>query len=73
MATRTERIAYGNGFLDVKVPERTLTVTARRPIPSVPDVEDAVREAIAQGWSDSLKGTRSDSDSSETLRHHSEV
>ena len=45
-STRTERIAYGEGFLPVRVPERTRTITAGRPLPAVPDVEQAVREAI---------------------------
>ena len=47
MSTRTERIAYGEGFLDAQVPERTRVVEAKRPMPAVPDIEQAVRDAIA--------------------------
>ncbi|MCH8062239.1 MAG: DUF2088 domain-containing protein [Chloroflexi bacterium] len=44
--TRTEHIAYGDGYLPVQVPERTRTITAKRPLPALPDVAEAVRNAI---------------------------
>ncbi len=44
--TRTEYIAYGDAFLPVQVPERTRTITAKRPLPGVPDIQQAVRDAI---------------------------
>ena len=47
-ATRAETIAYGSEQLAIRVPERTRTVTARRPLPPVPDIEQAVRDAISE-------------------------
>ena len=46
LTTRTEQIAYGDEVLSVEVPERTRTITAKQPLPAVPDIEDAVRNAI---------------------------
>ena len=45
--TVTERIAYGGGSLPIELPERTRVVTSKRPLAAVPDVEQAVRDAIA--------------------------
>ena len=45
--TVTERIAYGGSSLPVELPERTRVVNAKRPLPAVPDIEQAVRDAIA--------------------------
>ena len=45
--TRTEQIAYGDGYLPVQVPERTRTITAKRPLPALPDVDEAIRNAIS--------------------------
>ena len=45
--TRTEYIAYGDGQLPVDVPEWTRTIVAKPPMPPVPDIEGAVREALA--------------------------
>ena len=47
-ATRAETIAYGSEQLAIRVPERTRTVTAKRPLPPVPDIEQAVRDAISE-------------------------
>ena len=44
--TRTEYIAYGPDHLPIQVPDRTRTLTANDPLPAVPDIEDAVRDAI---------------------------
>ncbi len=44
--TRTEYIAYGDGYLPAQVPERTRTIAAKRPLPALPDVAEAVRDAI---------------------------
>jgi nickel-dependent lactate racemase len=44
--TRTEYIACGDGHLPAQVPERTRTVTAKGPMSPLPDVEEAVREAL---------------------------
>ena len=44
--TRTEYIANGDGHLPVQVPERTRTITAKGPMSPVPNVEEAVREAL---------------------------
>ena len=44
---RREYVAWGEGRLPVQVPERTRTITAKRPMPAVPDIEQAVREAVA--------------------------
>lgn len=43
---RTEYIVYGDGYLPVDVPERTRTITAKPPMPPVPDIVEAVREII---------------------------
>jgi len=45
--TRREYIAYGDGQLPVDVPEWTRTIVAKPPMPPVPDIEGAVREALA--------------------------
>ena len=45
--TRTEYLAYGERSIPVRVPQRTRTLTARDPLPSVPDISDALREAIS--------------------------
>ena len=45
-ATRTEHIAYGDETIAVQLPERTRTITAKRPRPAVPDIKSAVRDAI---------------------------
>ena len=45
--TRTEYIAYGDRQLRVEVPEQTRTIAAKPPMPPVPDIEGAVREALA--------------------------
>ena len=44
--TRSEYIAYGDGYLKAQVPERTRTLVAKRPLPAIPDIEVAIREAI---------------------------
>jgi hypothetical protein len=44
--TRTEYIAYGDGYIRAEMPERTRVITAKRPLPAVPDIAEAVREAI---------------------------
>ena len=44
--TRTEHIAYGDEVIAVQLPERTRTITAKRPRPAVPDIKSAVRDAI---------------------------
>ena len=45
--TRTEHIAYGDGYIPAQVPERTRTITAKRPLPALPDVDEAIRNAIS--------------------------
>ena len=45
--TRTEYIVCGDSRLPVQVPERTRTVKANGPLPAVGDIEEAVRNAIA--------------------------
>ena len=45
-STRNERIVYGDGYLDVRVPERTRTVTAKPALAPVADIGQAVRDAI---------------------------
>lgn len=45
--TRAEQIAFGDETLTVQVPERTRTITAKRPLPAVTDIGQAVRDAIA--------------------------
>ena len=46
-STRTEYVAHGDGYLPVQVPERTRTVNANPPLPAVANIEEAVREALA--------------------------
>ena len=46
-STRTEYIAYGDGYLPAQVPERTRTINAKRPMSPVPNIEQAVRNAIS--------------------------
>ncbi|MCI0441430.1 MAG: nickel-dependent lactate racemase [Chloroflexi bacterium] len=46
-STRTEYIAYGDGYLPAQLPERTRVITGKRPIPGVPDIAEAVRNAIS--------------------------
>ena len=46
-ATRTENVAYGDWYLPVQVPEQTRTVVAKPPMNAVPDIAQAVRDAIA--------------------------
>ncbi len=43
---RVERIAYGDGRLAVRVPERARTIAAKPPMPAAPDIREAVRDAI---------------------------
>ena len=45
--TRTEYIVYGDRQLRVEVPEWTRTIVAKPPMPPVPDIEGAIREALA--------------------------
>ena len=45
-SARTERIVYGDRYLSVQVPQRTRTVTAKPKLPPVPDVAQAVKDAI---------------------------
>ena len=45
-STRIERIAYGGDYLTVRVPEHTRTVQAKPPMAPVPDIREAVREAV---------------------------
>ena len=45
--SRTEYLAFGDGRVPPKVPDRTRTITARPPMTPVPDIEAAVRDAIA--------------------------
>ncbi len=47
-STRTEYIAYGDGYMPAQVPERTRTITAKRPMSPLPDIEEAVRNAISR-------------------------
>ena len=44
--TRTERIAYGDRSLTVRLPERTRLIDARKPMAPAPDIREAVRDAI---------------------------
>ncbi|MCH8207150.1 MAG: DUF2088 domain-containing protein [Chloroflexi bacterium] len=44
--TRAEQIAYGDEVITAQVPERTRTITAKRPLPPIADIEQAVRDAI---------------------------
>ena len=44
--TRTEYVVSGADYLPVQVPNRTRTLTAKRPLPAVQDIEQAVRSAI---------------------------
>ena len=44
--TRTESIAYGDRSLTVRLPERTRVIDARPPMAPVPDIRQAVRDAI---------------------------
>jgi nickel-dependent lactate racemase len=45
--TRTEHVTYGDRYLPVQVPEQTRTIVAKPPMSAVPDIEQAVRDAIA--------------------------
>ncbi len=40
------KIAYGDGFLEAKLPERTRIIKAPPPLPPLPNLEQAVREAL---------------------------
>ena len=44
--TRAERIAYGDRGLTVRLPERTRVIDAKEPLAPVPDIREAVRDAI---------------------------
>ena len=44
--TRAESIAYGDRSLTVRLPERTRVIDARVPMAPVPDIREAVRDAI---------------------------
>lgn len=43
---KTHIIAYGKGFLEAKLPERTRVIEAPPSLPSLPDVAEAVRKAL---------------------------
>jgi hypothetical protein len=45
--TRTEYIVSGDGTIPVQVPDRTRTIRAKPAMPAVADIEQAVRDAIA--------------------------
>ena len=44
--TQTERIAYGDRRLTVRLPERARVIDAKPPMTPVPDIRQAVRDAI---------------------------
>ena len=44
---RTEYVVCGSGYIPVRVPERTRTLNAGPALPAVPNIEDAVRAALA--------------------------
>ena len=44
--TKAESIAYGDRSLTVRLPERTRVVDAKAPMTPVPDIREAVRDAI---------------------------
>jgi nickel-dependent lactate racemase len=43
---KTELIAYGDGYLPVQVPEDARVLRPNPPLPPLPDVRQAVREAL---------------------------
>ena len=45
-STRTEYIAYGDGYLPFETPERTRVIGAKSPLPPLPDIEGAIRQSI---------------------------
>ena len=44
---QTHMIAYGNGFIDAKLPQRTRIIKAPLSLPALPDTAEAVREALS--------------------------
>jgi nickel-dependent lactate racemase len=45
--TRSEYIAYGDAYIKAELPERTRVITGKRPLPAIPDIAEAVRNAIS--------------------------
>ncbi|MBI4337516.1 MAG: DUF2088 domain-containing protein [Chloroflexi bacterium] len=45
-ATKAESIAYGDGSITVQVPEHTRVLRPNAPLPPIPDLRQAVREAL---------------------------
>lgn len=45
-STRPEQIVYGDGYLNVRVPERTRTVTANPSLPPILDIRQSLRDAL---------------------------
>lgn len=46
--TRTEYIAYGDGYIKAELPDRTRVIGGKRPLPAVPDVAARIRQVIAE-------------------------
>lgn len=46
MQTDIHKIAYGGGFLEAKLPERVKVIKPNPPLPALPDIAQAVRDAI---------------------------
>ena len=45
--TKTAYIACGDGYLKAQVPERTRVIEAKRPLPAIPDIAEAIRNTLA--------------------------
>ena len=45
--TKPVHIACGDGYIKAEIPERTRVIEAKRPLPAIPDIGEAIRNALA--------------------------
>lgn len=45
--TKQVDIACGDGYIKAQIPERTRVIEAKRPLPAIPDIGEAIRNALA--------------------------